>query len=59
MSEQNKRAVESMCRCGLDLEGVINVFPGLPREAIEEIYKSVKDKDTDTDGKSNMSINCS
>ncbi len=25
MQEQDKRAVESMCRCGLDLEGVINV----------------------------------
>lgn len=59
MQEQNKRAVESMCRCGLDLEGVINVFPGLPREEVEAIYKSVNDKNTDTDGKSNMSINCS
>ena len=59
MQEQNKRAVESMCRCGLDLEGVINVFPGLPREEIVEIYKSVGDKNTDTNGKSNVSINCS
>ena len=32
MQEQDKRAVESMCRCGLDLKGVINVFPSLPRE---------------------------
>ena len=34
MQEQDKRAVESMCRCGLDLEGVINVFPSFPREEI-------------------------
>lgn len=59
MQEQNKRAVESMCRCGLDLEGVINVFPGLPREEIVEIYKSVRHKNTDSNGKSNISINCS
>ena len=59
MSEQNKRAVESMCRCGLDLEGVINVFPGLPREEIEAIYRSVRNKNIDTNGRSSMSINCS
>ena len=59
MQEQNKRAVESMCRCGLDLEGVINVFPGLPRVEIEAIYKSVRNKNTDDNKKSNMSINCS
>ena len=42
MQEQDKRAVESMCRCGLDLDGVINVFPNLPREEITAIYKSVR-----------------
>lgn len=59
MQEQDKRAVESMCRCGLDLEGVINVFPSLPREEIAVIYKSVKGRDTDMNGESSISINCS
>jgi len=59
MQEQDKRAVESMCRCGLDLEGVINVFPSLPREEIAAIYKSVRDRDTDANGESSISINCS
>lgn len=59
MQEQDKRAVESMCRCGLDLEGVKNVFPSLPREEIDAIYKSVKDKDIDANGKTSISINCS
>lgn len=45
MQEQDKRAVESMCRCGLDLKGVINVFPSLPREEIASIYKSVRGMD--------------
>ena len=59
MQEQDKRAVESMCRCGLDLEGVINVFPRLPREEVVAIYKSVRGKNTGDNGESNISINCS
>ena len=59
MQEQDKRAVESMCRCGLDLKGVINVFPNLPREEIVAIYKSVGDRDTGANGESGISINCS
>ena len=58
MQEQNKRAVETMCRCGLDLEGVINVFPGFPREEIVAVYRSVGDRDTDADGESGISIDC-
>ena len=52
MQEQDKRAVESMCRCGLNLEGVINIFPSLPREEITAIYKSVRDRDKDANGES-------
>ena len=59
MQEQDKRAVESMCRCGLNLEGVINVFPSLQREEITAIYKSVRDRDKDANGESSISINCS
>ena len=59
MQEQDKRAVESMCRCGLDLEGVINVFQSLPREEIAAIYKSVRGRDTGANGESSISINCS
>ncbi len=59
MQEQDKRAVESMCRCGLNLEGVINVFPSLPREEITAIYKSVRDRDKDANGEFGISINCS
>ena len=59
MQEQDKRAVESMCRCGLNIEGVINVFPSFPREEITAIYKSVRDKDKDANEESGISINCS
>ena len=53
MQEQDKRAVESMCRCGLDFEGVINVFPSLRREEITAIYKSVRGRDVDANGEYN------
>lgn len=59
MQEQDKRAVESMCRCGLDLKSVISVFPKLPGEEIAAIYKSVNGRDTQTDGERGVSINCS
>lgn len=59
MQEQNKRAVESMCRCGLNLEGVIKVFPNLPRDEITTIYESVKEMDINSGRKSSIGINCS
>lgn len=59
MKEQDKRAVESMCRCGLDLEGVIAVFPAFPKEDIAAIYNSVKGLGAGVDGELNISINCS
>lgn len=59
MQEQDKRAVESMCRCGLDLESVLNVFPSISSEEIAAIYKSVRGRDTDANGEFSISINCS
>ena len=59
MQEQDKRAVDSMGRCGLDLESVINVFPSISSEVIVAIYKSVRDRDTDANGEFSISINCS
>ena len=40
MKEQDKRAVESMCRCGLDLEGVIAVFPMFSKEDVAAVGSS-------------------
>ena len=48
-----------MCRCGMDLEGVIALFPNFPKEEVMAIYKSVKGLDTGADGKISISINCS
>lgn len=59
MKEQDKRVIESMCRCGMDLEGVIAIFPTFPKEEVMAIYKSVKGLDTGADGEISISINCS
>lgn len=59
MKEQDKRAIESMCRCGLDLEGVISVFPAFPKEDVMAVYNSVKGLDAGTDEGSDISMNCS
>lgn len=58
MQEQDKRAVESMCRCGLDLKSVISIFPKLPGAEIATIYKSVRGMENVAE-KSSISFNCS
>ena len=37
MNDQDKRAVEGMARCGINLEGLCTSFPKFPREEIEKI----------------------
>ena len=43
MTSQDKRAVESMIRCGLDLDEVIASFPKLDQAEVEEVYKAVRE----------------
>ena len=59
MQEQDRRAVESMCSWGLDLEAIKKSFPAFPPEEIEEVYSSVAGARNDSDGGSGLSINCS
>lgn len=41
MREQDRRAVEGMARCGIDLEGLISAFSQFPKEEIEEVYYEI------------------
>lgn len=41
MKEQDRRAVEGMARCGIDLEGLISAFSQFPKEEIEEVYYEI------------------
>jgi len=58
MKDQDKRAVEGMARCGIELDGLIAAFPNFLAEDIEEIYKEIHKMDKPTDNV-NISINCS
>lgn len=42
MTNQDKRAVESLCQCGLDLDSIIESFPKMDPKEVEEIYRIVK-----------------
>lgn len=42
MKEQDVRAVESLCRCGMDLEAIFKCFPKFPRAEIEKIYLKIR-----------------
>lgn len=42
MKEQDVRAVEALCRCGMDLEGVQKCFPKFSEGEIEAIYTRIR-----------------
>ncbi len=58
MNDQDKRAVEGMARCGIELEGLFAAFPCFPAEEICEIYQMIHKDDNNFTGV-NISINCS
>ena len=58
MYEQDKRAVEGMARCGIELESLIAAFPKFPADEIAEIYQEIHKHDAPAEGV-NISINCS
>lgn len=41
MHVQDKRAVETMCRCGINLEGILKMFPMFQPEEVEGIFWDV------------------
>lgn len=42
MKEQDVRAVESLCRCGMDLESILKCFPKFPRQEVEKIFLKIR-----------------
>ena len=42
MNDQDKRAVEGMARCGIELEGLCKAFPKFPIDEIEKIFIQVR-----------------
>ena len=41
MHAQDKRAVETMCRCGISLESVLKMFPMFNPEEVERIFWNI------------------
>ena len=39
MTDQDKRAVEGLARCGISLEGLYDAFPRFPAIEVQEIYE--------------------
>ena len=58
MREQDRRAVEGMARCGIDLEGLISAFAQFPRGEIENVYYEIH-KDGLKSDTTIISRNCS
>ena len=59
MTNQDKRAVESMIRCGLDLDEVIASFPKLDPAEVEEIYMVVREIAGEVVEVPVLKVNCS
>lgn len=58
MNEQDKRAVESLCTCGLDYESICKSFPGFPAEEIKKIYVELRNDET-VNSILELKMNCS
>jgi len=58
---QTRRSVETMCLCGLDLEGLKGCFPKIEEEILEEIYIATnnRNENSNNDLRGGISCNCS
>lgn len=59
MNEQDKRAVEGMARCGIELEGLKAMFPQFPKDEIKEIYDRIKGIKNEPETDISLKMNCS
>ena len=58
IDEQTRRSVETMCLCGLDIEGLKGCFPKIEENILKEIYKSTKNNGSVSDEESHGGISC-
>lgn len=58
LNDQDKRAVEGMARCGIELDGLVAAFPKIPAEDIAAIYQEMHKIDEPVESVT-VSINCS
>lgn len=58
MKVQDKRAVEGMARCGISLEGLLEVFPKFPVEEVIAVYDEINNTKASAEAV-NIKMNCS
>ena len=60
LCEQDKRAVEAMVRCNMELNELQTIFPNFSREDIEEVIREVhSDGIEEVQDMHSVSMNCS
>ena len=59
MKDQDRRAVEGMARCGIDLEGLIAMFPSFSADEVTEVYREINRSMSDDGEQTTISRNCS
>ncbi|MCR5338874.1 MAG: hypothetical protein K6E75_09960 [Lachnospiraceae bacterium] len=59
MQEQDRRAVEGMARCGMDLDVLVSCFPSFPKDEVTDVYYSIQNKLRGLDDGMQMKVNCS
>ena len=58
IDEQTRRSVETMCLCGLDLDGLKGCFPKIEESVLREICESVRSRSTDSDDNPEIKLSC-
>lgn len=59
MKERDIRAVESMVRCGIDLDDLCAVFTTFPKEEVIEIYHRLHAGSGREEAAQGIKMNCS
>ena len=59
MKDQDRRAVEGMARCGIDLEGLIAMFPSFSADEVTEVHREINKIIADDGEEITISRNCS
>lgn len=60
INDQDKRAIETMVRCGCEYDSLCNMFSKVPREELITIWNEIVDDNKRMDVvETKISINCS
>lgn len=58
IDEQTRRSVETMCLCGLDVDGLKGCFLKIEENVLKEIYENTKINGNDSSEELHVGISC-